>query len=562
MKHIYPILLFLLLFVSSAKADNSKTVLSELDNTIKEARRYTQEREERIRLYRHQLLTQQSDEKAFTLSRQLNKEFQSYQYDSAYAYAVKMLQYADRLNKPDSILESKMALAFGCSSAGLYKEATEIITSIDTLRLQASSKAALFSFLSALYINMSEFAGTEPYYSRYRRQSFQYGRRVAALFPSQSQDAAMSRIRAYQLSDNYDAAIREAEHFIAHNEADQHKFAIVASTLGFFYQVKGDTAKAIENFAKASIADIKMSTKETSALRQLAELLYRKGDIPHAYDYAIQALNDANYYNARQRKIEVGQILPIIESGRFDIIKRQKDKLMTYSAIISLLFVLLLTALFIILRQKKRLNKAKEHILAQNNVLHLTNTQLSLAKEQLSVQNAQLTGVNDNLRETHHIKEEYIGYFFSNNSTYLEKTDEFRKLVARKIRQKQYDELLQVCTSADIRKEREELFVLFDRIFIKLFPQFVNRYNALFAEDERVLIKPEGSLTPEIRIFALIRLGITESERIAKFLDFSLSTVKNYKTKVKNRSLVANEIFEQKIMEIESIQISEKSEKC
>jgi len=130
--------------------------------------------------------------------------------------------------------------------------------------------------------------------------------------------------------------------------------------------------------------------------------------------------------------------------------------------------------------------------------------------------------------------------------------DEYRKIVARKLRGKQYDELAQLATQADLRKEREEMFALFDRIFINLFPDFVSRYNELFNTEDCVELK-DGMLTPEIRIFALIRLGISESERIARFLDFSLSTVKNYKTKAKNRSLIPNELFETKIMEIESV---------
>lgn len=170
--------------------------------------------------------------------------------------------------------------------------------------------------------------------------------------------------------------------------------------------------------------------------------------------------------------------------------------------------------------------------------------------------------VNEKLKEVHRIKDEYIGYFFSVNSSYIEKTEEYHKMVARKIRNRQFDELLELSATSGLRKEKEDMFALFDQIFMKLFPDFVDRYNQLFNEEDRFVIKPDGMLSPEIRIFALIRLGITESERIARFLDFSLSTVKNYKTKAKNRSTVPNEIFEQKIMEIESVktEIQDKAE--
>jgi DNA-binding CsgD family transcriptional regulator len=201
-------------------------------------------------------------------------------------------------------------------------------------------------------------------------------------------------------------------------------------------------------------------------------------------------------------------------------------------------------------------------ILKQNTDLLESNEQLTEIQKKISKQNVDLVHINERLKEVHKIKDEYIGYFFSTNSAYLDKTEDFRKMVVRKIKNRQFDELIQLTAVTDLRKEREDMFDLFDQIFMKLFPDFVIRYNELFREEDRVNIKQDGMLTPEIRIFALIRLGITESERIAKFLDFSLSTVKNYKTKAKNRSFIQNELFEHKIMEIESVKtdIQDKSE--
>jgi len=285
----------------------------------------------------------------------------------------------------------------------------------------------------------------------------------------------------------------------------------------------------------------------------LADLLYKQGDIQRAYSYATIALDDANYYNARQRKIEVGQILPIIEAGRFDIIKQQNNKLLIYSGLISTLFILFLVSTFIILKQKKRLNSARLQILQQNADLLQSNEQLTEVQIKISKQNIDLLRFNEKLKEAQRIKEEYIGYFFSNNSIYLDKIEEYRKMVARKIRNHQFEELARFSVSSNLRKEREDMFALFDEIFIRLFPDFVSRYNQLFKEEDQVKINSDGRLNAEIRIFALIRLGINESNRIATFLDFSLSTVKNYKTKAKNRSVIPNELFEQEIMQIESV---------
>ncbi len=492
----------------------------------------------------------------------LYNQYQSYKYDSAYSLAGRMLSMAEILQNPDRIAESKIALAFSCMSAGLYKEASEISSSIDTLQLQTISKIKLYSFMSTLYMDMSNFSGTKPFDKKYRSISLDYCKKCISLSSTITSDLIMVRIRKYQLEDDYLQATKSAEQYLTKQNYKSHEYAIIASTLGYFYQTKRDTVKAILCFANAAIVDIEMATKETAAIRQLAELLYTQGDIQHAYSYATLALDDANFYNARQRKIEVGRILPIIEAGRFEIIKEQKDKLLIYSGLISILFVLFMIATFIILKQKKRLNSARLLIMQQNQDLLKSNEELTAIQKKISKQNIDLLHINERLKEAHRIKDEYIGYFFSTNSSYLEKIEDYRKLVARKIRSRQFDELLQLTTSTDLRKEREDMFALFDQIFMKLFPDFVMRYNLLFEEEDRTIIKSDGILTPEIRIFALIRLGITESERIAQFLDFSLSTVKNYKTKAKNRSVIPNELFEHKIMEIESVktEIPEKND--
>ena len=527
-------------------------VLKTLDEAIENSRFYTKSKERKLSQMRNLLKISITDNQRYSNSAQLYNEFKAYKYDSAYSYAGRMLHFAEKLNNPNLIAESKIALAFSCVSAGLYKEATEISNSIDTTQLSTDNKAALYSFLSTLNINMADFS-TEPYCSKYRKNSLMYSFQSIALLKSDNPEAVITKMRVYQLKNDYAKATEIAEKYLSVGHPSLHDYAIITSTLGYFYQVKKDTTMAIECFAAAAISDIKMATKETAAIRQLADLLYLKGDVQRAYSYAILALDDANFYNARQRKIEVGRILPIIEAGRFHIIKQQKDKLLIFSILISVLFILFVIATFIILKQKKRLNSARLLILQQNTDLKESNEQLTEVQKKIRKQNVDLVHVNERLKEVHRIKDEYIGYFFSTNSTYLEKTEEFRKMVARKIRNRQFDELIELSASFDLRKEKEDMFALFDQIFTKLFPDFVERYNLLFEDEDRIVIKQDGMLTPEIRIFALIRLGINESERIAKFLDFSLSTVKNYKTKAKNRSLIQNELFEPKIMEIESV---------
>lgn len=553
-KRIIFIVTFLAPLFVYSKDGSAEIALKNLDQCIEQRSDFESAKEKRI-----QSLEIRSSNINLELSHKYNlyvdlyNEYQSYKYDSAYSLAGKMLNIAEKLKDPNRIADSKIALAFSCMSAGLYKEASEISYSIDTLQLQINSRIKLYSFMSTLYMDMANFSGTKPFDSRYRSTSLEYCKKCIALSKKMTPELIMVKIRTYQLENNYKKATKTAEQYLSYKNMGPHDYAIIASTLGYFYQIKGDTANAIICFSHAAMIDIKMATKETSAIRQLADLLYKQGDVQRAFSYATLALDDANFYNARQRKIEVGRVLPIIEAGRFDIIKHQNNKLLIYSGLISILFILLLMSTFIILKQKKGLNSARLLILQQNSDLLESNEQLTKVQKEISKQNVDLVHINEKLKEVQRIKEEYIGYFFSTNSVYLEKIEDYRKIVARKIRNRQFDELIQLNASFDLRKEREDLFALFDQIFMKLFPDFIIRYNQLFKEEDQVKIKSDGILSPEIRIFALIRLGITESERIAKFLDFSLSTVKNYKTKAKNRSIIPNELFEQKIMEIESV---------
>ncbi|MDY0102370.1 MAG: DUF6377 domain-containing protein [Lentimicrobium sp.] len=552
LKGVLTFLSVVLFQVPLSAAGEQDSLLKVLDATIQQADKYVAEKELELKQLRELYGRSVAEVQKYEYSARLYNGYESYKYDSAYRYAEKMLLHARAIGEPGYIFRSKLALAFSTLSAGLYKEASEIASSMDTTALDKSSVADYYYFLSTLNQSMADF-GAEPYYSDYRNKALLYCNKALQSYKKGSKASAMAKIRELQLMDDYNGAIAIAETYLAVHQPDLHEFAIVASSLGFFYQVAGDTTRAIEQFAKAASADIKTATKETSAIRQVAELLYHKGKVQQAYDYALVALDDANFYNARQRKIEVGRILPIIEAGRFVIIEEQKNRLLFYTISLSVLLVLFAIAFIIIMLQKSRLNAARLKILEQNRALLDANEMLNATQAEIERQNIDLLHTNEKLIEANRIKDEYIGYFFSANSIYIEKTEEIYKMVARKIRQGQTEELLQQANAYDLHIEKEGMFALFDQIFTKLFPDFINRYNQLFEEKDRVDIRPGGALTPEIRIFALIRFGITESERIAKFLDFSVSTVKNYKTKVRNRSIVPNELFEQKIMEIESV---------
>lgn len=524
--------------------------LEALDQQIEIKVSYENEKKELISKLRQQLHAYKPTNTVYyRLYTDLFQAYRSYQSDSAYYFAGQMLEYARKLNQEsdhqglnrqgpdhqksdhqDLIADSKIALAFSCMSAGLFKEADELSESISPEGLSTNALIKLYLFRFTLNIDMANYSGVEPFLSRYKQQALLYYDKLTALHPQKSDELLVAQIQWHQLNGQYQKAIHLAQQILKREPLNERTYAIVSSILGFCLLMEQQDDQAIISFASAAIADLQTATKETSAIRQLAELLYRKGDLSRAYTYSRLALSDANSYNSRFRKIEIGHILPIIETERFNIVKQQKNELLLFAIIITTLGLLFMLASFIILRQKKKLKADQVLISAQNKAL--------------------LTS-NDKIKDADRIKDEYIGYFFTTNAQHLEKLEEFQRLVIKHIKSRKFEELIQLADAEELEKERKDLFTLFDQIFLRLFPNFVVHYNALFAEEDRLQLRgDQPQLPPEVRIFALIRLGITGNEQIAKFLHLSVSTVKNYKTKVKNKSIINNELFEEKISAI------------
>lgn len=340
-------------------------------------------------------------------------------------------------------------------------------------------------------------------------------------------------------SGNRSTALQTFRQLLNGQQLTDHQLALVASTLSDFYIQNGNTDSAINLLLRAAIADIKSSTKETSAIFNLAGLLYKKKDVKNASLCINQAIADAVFYGARQRKVQVGSILPLIESEKLNMVENQKKVLITYATIVTLLFILVIVLAIVIFRQVKKLKLAQKVI---SDAHH---------KEQAI--NHQLAEVNEKLSDANKIKEEYIGYFFNANAEFFNKIERFKKLLEQKISDRKLEEIRFIVNNIDLRKEKDELLRNFDKAFLKLFPHFVTAFNALFREEDQTALKDDELLNTDLRIFALIRMGIHDSEKIAHILQYSVNTINTYKTKIKNKSLVPNEEFEQRIMNIKTV---------
>ena len=279
-------------------------------------------------------------------------------------------------------------------------------------------------------------------------------------------------------------------------------------------------------------------------LWMLAQLLYENGDMERAYQYMRFSWNATKFYNARLRSWQSADVLSLIDKTYQAMIEKQNDRLQQYLVLITALLVLLIGALGYIYRQMKKLAVARNH-------LQTANHQLNQLNEELQQMNACLTSTNAELSESNQIKEEYIARFIKLCSTYINRLDAYRRMVNKKVSAGQIAELLKITRSQDaLDEELEELYANFDTAFLHLFPDFVKKFNALLQDNEQIILKKDELLNTELRIFALIRLGIEDSSQIAEFLRYSVNTIYNYRAKVKNKARGSREDFEDLVRKI------------
>jgi hypothetical protein len=526
------LLMIFIQFKAFLPAENLDSMLIVLDSYIAKSDYYIGIKEKNINKNMDNLKAYPKDNyQQLKYCAALFDDYKSYKYDSAYVYAIKTLEISNALNDSEKIIEAKLRLVFCYLSSGLFKESFDLVNGINYISdYKPSVKLNYFKIMSRLYFDMADYNSVQPFRNQYIEAGIMYSDSAISLLPKNSiEQLSVLGLKKMKKMD-YNAAIADYME-VMKKTTDFHEYAIAASSLGYINTLTNQYDEAAINIIKAAIGDIQSSTKETVALRLLATQLYlKKHDINRAYLYIKIALDDAVFYNARHRKIEIGSILPIIEKERIAAIEHQRNLLIWLVSSVSLLLILLLVATLVIYKQLKK---------------------IKIARQTIENQNEKLIGVNVDLKEANSIKDKYLGHFFYVNYQFIDKIERIYRMVNRKLVLKQYDELAKSFKESDLQHERNNMYKSFDETFLRLFPDFVYEYKRLFPPEEWESIGIDNeSLTLEMRIFALIRLGVYESEKISKFLNYSVNTINTYKTKVKNKSIIPNEQFEKKIMEI------------
>lgn len=528
----------------AADSSRADSLLLKLDQAIKERPIYMEQKELKLVELKRQLHRQIPDEERFAILGTLLDEYRSFNTDSALHMAEEREQIAIRLGNREYIDNARMNKADVLGMTGMYKEVMDLMRNIHIDRLPVDIHPYYYHIYRTVYGLMADYAVTAYEKKLYTELTDKY--RDSLLLVNKDNLLIHTLIQSdqYNVRNEYDKAIRLLTDYLALQKDYEHDVAICAYTLSESYRLKGDKEKEKEYLIVSAMADMKTAVREYISLRKLAVLLYQEGDIERAYSYVKICMEDAAACNARLRKLEILEIFPIINDAYQQKTEKQQEQMKWALVSISLLSLFLLLAIFYVYKQMKKVAAARREVIDANKRLKELNDELHLS-------NAQLKEANHSIAENSYLKEEYIGRYMDQCSVYLEKMDNYRRSLGKIAATGNVEELYKnIKSSKFIEGELKEFYTNFDNTFLQLFPTFVEDFNALLADDGQISLKAGERMNTELRIFALIRLGITDSVKIAQFLRYSVTTIYNYRTKVRNKAAGDRDLLEQEVMTI------------
>jgi len=523
--------------------DDFGTLLKELDNTVDNYQVYSNRKENEINKLKDLLAHSSTDLQKYDIGQKLFDEYKLYQSDSALAYARKNLRIATILRDVTKINSAKLNLASIMGTLGMYKEATDVLDKID-IKATPDLYGNFYRVNTTIYLSMSDYAASAQEKKKYDALTRQYRDSTMQSYPSSSNLKFVDQASKLLQDQKYDQTLGLLlDYFpkIANNNPDQ---AVVAFLISQSYHGKKDQEQEKKWLTISAISDLQLAKKEYISLRSLAFMMYEDGDIDRAYKYMKRSLEDALFCNARLRTYEISKMMPIISEAYQKQNETNRFQLVLFLVSASVLSAILLVILLLLFKQMKKLNKAKQDI-------DLANIQLSELNKELYTFNEKLNESNFALSETNLLKEIYIGRYMDQCSDYIGKLEGYRrKLNVMATTGKMNDLVTAVKSKQFIENELKEFYTNFDKTFLQLFPNFIEEFSALLVDEDAVQLKEGELLNTELRIFALIRLGIKDSAKISVFLRYSVSTIYNYRSQIKNKAVGPRDDFESAVMRI------------
>lgn len=553
------ILIVCLLFPAYVCADTSKHALEEnrkllhsLDSLLEQQDLFVRVKEERIKQLKMQYSRVKDVKELYAMNRMVYLEYRVYDADSALHYINKNIQLAQQTNNRTWEVVSLLEQSFVLTSSGLLTEALKAVSDIQPEELPQNLRSEYFGRLCTLYSRLRDYSSENSQLSEHYN-NLQKAFRDSVYLTATPDELRYWNCRAWLYLGTPEIepvkqAFEENKQTLSN---DSRKYSIATYNLSAIYRSENNESKYLENLILSAMADIRSVNGDIGSLQEIAEYLFKHGEIDRAYNYILYCSQKAMLFHNRVRIVKMSHLQNQIYKAYQEQNRTQQKRLQASLIAVSFLFLVLIGAFLFIRKQMRRLKEANLKLDSTNQKLSVNMDALSTAHQrleevnmQLKDLNTQLQEVNDQLRESNYVKEEYIGYVFNICSTYISKLEEFRKNINRKLKVGQIEDVKAITdSSATASNELKEFYQNFDTIFLHLYPDFVGDFNALLLPEERIELKEGELLNTELRIHALIRLGITDSVKIADFLHCSAQTVYNNRLRTRNKSIIPKEDF-------------------
>lgn len=520
--------------VTLQATSNLDSLLSVLDKTVDNRKVFTQKKEQEIATLKEQYRSAGALAQQFSLLGNIFDLYSNFQTDSAYTIVNLRLSLANKMGQKAELAEAHMNLVEVYRNTGMYKEALETLESVNAQGWHTEDLSYYFHLYHSIYVLMSDFAILEEDKKKYSALVFNYKDSLLEVLNPNDMSYYLVSSSKHTMLGEYDEALEIAHEALARFGASS---PLVTYTLSEIYNYKGDLELEKCYLACSAISDLENGVKEYISLHRLAKLLNKEGHLRRVYNYMQCALEDAVFSNSRLRTLEVSKLLPLITESYNSKMQQERQRIIISLLVIVVLLVGLLIAFVLIFKQVKLLSKSRAKEKLMNNELKKVNNQL---KE-----------INAELSDANMVKEEYIGSLFTTCSEYISKLEDFRVLVHRNIKTNQIKNLDKIVNSSTLVNDELKAFNRnFDTVFLNIYPTFIDEFNDLLEEEGRIIPKGDDLLTPELRIYALVRLGINDSVKIAEFLHYSPQTIYNYRNRVRNKSHIPKGQFTTSVLRI------------
>ena len=529
---------------AAALADDD--ILSVLDAELQLREHHIEQKQQKIANITRELQSAHTANEKLEFYKRMASEYYVFKFDSAYNYVEKGIQLAQREHNNYYTTTFTIMKAELLAISGLYHESDDVIAKVDTAKIDRSMATDFYRTLFSIYNYWSSYCSDTPFASMYADKAMDYLEKARATMTPDYEyyDYLNGEYHVYVERDK-DKARKYYNNVLQKARPASRVYAQSCFALANSYRDSGDMETFRKYLVEAVISDLQCCTMENLALQFLARELYELGDeyLERAERYMSISLEDAQFYNNRLRILEISRTFPAITNAYQKRLGQSSNILRISIFVLVALLVVLIVGLTVILRQKKKLSQNRHELAARHDQLLQANTQQTELNNRLSM-------LNDRLVNTNKRRERLAKLYIDLTAKYIDKLDKYQTLVKRKIKANQVADLLSKISSSRLSEEESAVFMHeFDKAFLDLYPTFIDEFNALLLPEHKIETKHLRSLTTELRIFALIRLGVKESSEIAALLFYSPQTIYNYRSTIKAHA-IDRDNFEVQVAEL------------